>query len=151
MSDNFDKYIKDRTFLFYGVDNNKFKLGKDVWEAIEDPDDGYRSHLDTIREVILPKDIFFKRPIAKVFIKKTNETNIEDYYDFTGYIFIDVEDNHGWLIVGTADVDDYFYFPCFIFDYRPKKKIEPLDLKPKIKNDNNPFEVETKKRKIRRI
>lgn len=37
-----------KTFKFYGVDGYCFKLGKTVWEAIENPDDGYRSYLDSI-------------------------------------------------------------------------------------------------------
>lgn len=97
---------------FYGVDNLRFKLGKIVFEAIEDENDGYRSSLGSIEVNAEPSDIFFKRPIAHVIVESVQDV-------FEGFILRDSKDEkHEWLRIGTDDTDDYY--PSFVFDYTPK-------------------------------
>lgn len=94
---------------FYGVDNNFFKLGKKVYEAIEDPDDDYRSYLGSIEASDRKDLIFFKQPVAKV----------EVIVSVGGYRLVD-DSGHIWLDIGTDYSDDYY--PCFFFTYYPKQK-----------------------------
>jgi len=104
-----DKLV-GQEFDFYGVDNNSFKLGDTVFEALEDEDDGYRSSLGSI-EVKDPEGlIFFQTVIARVRVE--NAPNID------GHQLVDIDDGHVWLEIGTSDYDDYY--PCFVFSYHPK-------------------------------
>lgn len=108
---NFDDMV-GKEFDFYGVDNNAFKLDDTVFEAIENPDDGYRSMLDSV-EVKDPTGlIFFSVPVARVKVEK-----VEDSRMFTSYVLRGL-DGHAWLDIGTSDVDDYY--PCFVFSYSPR-------------------------------
>jgi len=105
--------MSEKTFKFYGVDNNFYKLDNTVWEAVEDPSDGYRSYLDSIEEKInSDKLIFFSEPLAEVKVIKSDDNNID------GYSLIDTKDGWVWLRIGTYDYDDYY--PCFRFEYNPK-------------------------------
>lgn len=108
---NFENAV-DKVFGFYGVDGNAFKLGGHVFEAVEDPSDGYRSMLREVAEKDPSGLIFFRRPLAKVQVKRVDEGNFE------GYVVVDVTDDHVWLRLGTDHSDDYY--PCFIFAYQPK-------------------------------
>ena len=100
---------KPDVYAFYGVNGNSFKLGSVIFEAIEDPDDGYRSYLETIR--ITTKGHFHKRPLAYVQILSTSTEVYE------GYILYSPDTNHIWLRVGTDNIDDYY--PYFVFNYIP--------------------------------
>lgn len=112
-TDLFSSLVGQR-FGFYGVDNYAFKIGKHVFEAIEDPSDGYRS----MQEVAV-KDpsrlIFFKKPCATVTL---NASDMIDEYEekFDGWVLVD-DIGHVWLRFGTANNDDYY--PLFIFCYSP--------------------------------
>ena len=106
--------LQGKKFGFYGVDNNCFKLGRKVYEAIENEDDGYRSFLESV-EVVADEGIFFDRPLGYVEVKCSGPRN---YFD--GYLLVDVKDGHVWLRVGTDKCDDYY--PYFVFDYQPKMK-----------------------------
>lgn len=97
---------------FYGVDNNAFKLGSDVFEAIEDPDDGYRSYLRSVEVRDVEGLIFFERPLARVRVIRN-----DDGGRFDGYSLVDVVEGHTWLRFGTDDLDDYY--PSFRFEYVP--------------------------------
>lgn len=112
--ENFLNFIKDGIFVFYGVCGNEFKLGDTIWEAVEDPDDGYRSYLDCIKKRE-SDGIFFRHPLATV---KVIEKKAYENQDFEGWAFVDIFDNHEWLVVGTEDYNDYY--PCFVFYYQPK-------------------------------
>ena len=103
-----------KKFGFYGVDNNCFKLGRKVYEAIEDESDGYRSYLGSI-EVVNLDGIFFNKPLGYVEVRDSGQGG-----DFEGYEVVDVQDGHVWLRVGTDYADDYY--PVFVFDYQPKMK-----------------------------
>jgi hypothetical protein len=107
----FDDWLNG-TYSFYGVCHNEFKLNDQVWEAIEDPDDGYRSYLGSIEK----KDsngIFFPDPLAQVHLTHEDNGN-RDVYRLT-----DMNDGHIWLEFGTDDTDDYY--PYFVFEYHPKE------------------------------
>lgn len=99
-----------RVFGFYGVDGLAFKLGRYVFEAVENEDDGYRSYLDTVRRASADGLIFRNRPLARV--------RVEDHDDYTGYKLVDVTDGYVWLEVGTNHDDEYY--PSFVFHYSPK-------------------------------
>jgi hypothetical protein len=118
INDIFDK----GPFEFYGVYNNKFKLGETVFEALEDPDDGYRSYLSSI-ELINYKGIFSKRPFALV--------KVQEYED--GIRLIDDNTGHVWLKIYTDNSDDYY--PLFKFEYAlpkiPLTEFIPKNLCPK--------------------
>jgi hypothetical protein len=103
-----------KEFKFYGVDNNCFKLGNQVFEAIENEDDGYRSYLGSI-EVRDPKSglIFHRRSFATVLVEEDWGTY------FQGYVLRDVLDGHEWLRFGTENCDDYY--PMFRFHYQAKQ------------------------------
>lgn len=103
---------------FYGVDNNRFKLGPDVFEAQEDPSDGYRSYLGTVAKVAEPGDVFFRKPLDTVTAREVDHVKRGNYY-FDGYELLG-KDGHVWLRFGTDNVDDYY--PFFVFEYTPKSK-----------------------------
>lgn len=114
----FSDMVGDGKFhSFFGVDNNTFKLGRWIFEAIEDENDGYRSMLGTVEQ----KDckeiqycIFFGRPICQVRVKEA--------FDIEGY---ELEDADGWvwLRIGTDQSDEYY--PWFVFEYKPKEPKRP--------------------------
>jgi hypothetical protein len=114
MSDKF-KDLVGKTLDFYGIDNNLFKLDDIIWEAVEDPSDGYRSYLNSI----ISSDttgIFFNTSLAQVTVAEVSEYNCE------GYDLIDTVDGHCWLRFGTYGLEDYY--PYFVFEYFPKKITE---------------------------
>lgn len=101
-------------FNFYGVDNCRFKLGRYVFEAIEDEADGHRSLLQEVPLVEKkPDDVFRQRPFTTVKVEKYDDA----YCD--GYRLVDVNDGHVWLYLGTDNWEDYY--PMFVFRYEPKK------------------------------
>ena len=111
-----------KTFYFYGIFNNLFKIDDMVLEAIEDPNDGYRSHLGAICHNKSNKAKFHKRPLGEVVLEEfdgnLNDLELEAYgSEFNGYILRDIDNNHIWLVFGTDNVDDYY--PCFKFWYNP--------------------------------
>lgn len=109
-----------KTFKFYGVCNTCYKLDDSVWEAIEDPNDGYRSYLSSIEMKdhidALPLTFAFEA-FATVYVQQDKE------YD--GWQLVDVEDGWVWLRIGTDFSDDYY--PSFVFEYspRPPKPAKP--------------------------
>lgn len=104
----------DTEYNFYGVDNTRFKLGKQVFEATEDPNDGYRSCLGSIDVTKASEgDIFHRTPLDKV-----KATEIKTEYGFQGYAFVSTKDEHEWLRVGTDYSDDCY--PSFVFQYTPR-------------------------------
>lgn len=112
---NFDNLVDNEdTYQFYGVCSNEFKLNETVFEAVEDPDDGYRSYLGSV-EVIDSDGIFFSQPLSTVKI-----VSFDEKFDY-GYRLIDAEDGHIWLEIGTGDYNDYY--PYFIFYYKPKSLV----------------------------
>ena len=99
-------------FKFYGAHSNMFKLDSMTLEAIEDPDDGYRSYLAC---VVVTKDEepggFFESLIATVKVIKSKKID--------GWEIVDAKAGHVWLEIGTDRIDGYY--PCFCFNYSPRK------------------------------
>lgn len=106
---------------FYGVDGNSFCIGRSgsrmVLEALEDPDDGYRSYFGCFRTTAVDK-IFFGAPIAEVVFRVHQDDDDADER-FSGWVLQDAATGHVWLKVGTDHRDDYY--PCFTFDYYPDR------------------------------
>lgn len=92
---------------FYGVDNNRFKLGAVVYEAREDDRDGYRSYLDSV--VVSDGGIFFGMPVDTVEAVELLER------DFEGFALKSAVDGKEWLRFGTESDDPYY--PQFVFRY----------------------------------
>ena len=110
---------------FYGVCGNRFKLGHamgtQVFEALEDANDGYRSCLESVGSIAIdPKDIFFPNPVARVKVCAI------DAECFDGYYLECVKTGHVWLKLGT-NRDDSCY-PTFVFNYEPDQT-QTIDLK----------------------
>ena len=117
----FDNLI-GQEFLFYGVDNHMFKINDTIWEALEDPSDGYRSYLGSI-EVTTKNGIFFREPIAIVKLEKDDTPQASYSIGCNGYKLIDVDYEHTWLVFGTDNTDDYY--PTFYFNYTPRQEPKP--------------------------
>ena len=108
---------------YYGADeaSNEFKVDDIIFRVLEDPDDGYRSHLGVIEYGEQSNAIFFRNPLARVRIESFEMERTGDDWDQqarAGYRFIDVEDGHIWLEFGTENTDDYY--PYFVFRHTPK-------------------------------
>ena len=110
-----------RQFGYFGMDGNCFKLDGRVYEAIEDPSDGYRSSLEEVRLVEDPKElaklVFPKRRIDTVII-------VEGVGDFSGHNLVSVGDvaprGYVWADIGTSHADDYYpSFVCTHLPYEP--------------------------------
>jgi hypothetical protein len=101
-----------KKFKFYGVWNECFKLGSKIYQAYEDPDDGYRSYLGSI-EVVDKTDrmVFARASLGEVVVAE------DDYLD--GFKLVDTNTGHTWLAVGTDHSCNYY--PYFVFNYTPKK------------------------------
>ncbi len=119
MSNHFDdiekankgmKLLLNKVFYFYGVFNHKFKIDELVFEVLEDPDDGYRSHLGAI-VLVDDKSKFQRKPIAEVTMVY-EETQTSRFYKL-----VDINQGHVWLKIGTDYIDDYY--PYFVFKYTP--------------------------------
>jgi len=93
-------------YSFYGVFSNEFKLGSIVFEALEDPNDGYRSYLDSV-PMIKSSSTFSSKPLVNVY-----------YCASEDLIYLKDETGHTWLTIGTDHSDNYY--PFFIFDYTPR-------------------------------
>lgn len=145
---DFDKFIGCEA-SFYGVSDNKFKLGSVVFEAIEDPQDEYRSSLDgiiidsidSIDDYIDSEgNLFSDKKIANVKIIELNGYHDRDNYwrELDGYGLQDIKNGKLHLVIGTNNSDDYY--PSFTFEYFPviKEKIEEKeDNKEEINNSND--------------
>lgn len=100
-----------KTFDFYGVCGNRYKLDDIVWEAMENKSDGYRSYLGSI-DVSAEKssDIFFAASLGKVYVSKCADPE--------GWQIVDEETGHVLLRIGTDYGDNHY--PCFRFVCAPK-------------------------------
>jgi hypothetical protein len=116
---SFEALVGDGKFYpFHCLGNNKFELNYSIYEAVEDPDDGYRSCLGAINRAF--KDDGYHDTVARVTVTLVREHHKTDYdseYAWEVYKLTD-KDGHVWLTFGTDNIDDYY--PGFIFDYQPK-------------------------------
>jgi len=97
-----------KKFKYYGANCNQLKLGKVIYEVVEDEEDGYRSSMKELAIVDVPTGIFYNRSLATVFVRGNNQI----------YELVDVKDGYVWLTFGTDNVDEYY--PCFVFDPHPR-------------------------------
>lgn len=112
--------IVEKTFKFYGVHDTSFKLGRYVFQAVEDEDDGYRSYLDCVRVIEDENLVFLRRSFANVKIESHNVG------EFEGFRLVDANTGHVWLKFGTNHTDDYY--PYFVFEYTTPVQVEMGDL-----------------------
>lgn len=113
--DIMDVLLAHNEHSFYGVDNNCFKIGSLVLEAVADPNDGYRSYLAA---VVITDDsglIFSGVPLARVKVVKESNSFTE------GYCLVDGS-GHTWLRIGTDIYREHY--PMFAFEYTPKEDKE---------------------------
>lgn len=114
---------------YYGADagDHTFKVDDIVFKVLEDPDDGYRSHLGAIDYTQAHDSIFFRTPVARVMIETYDSGHDPDESQDEddpfggvkqGYRLVDVDDGHVWLEFGTDNYDDYY--PYFVFRHQPK-------------------------------
>ena len=137
--DNWDENDKHRTYWgqvfahfaslegavmdYYGSDDaaHEFKLDDIIFRVLEDPDDGYRSHLGVIEYGDQSNAIFFRTSLGRVRIE-TYAGDVDDGHGNSqnnqGYRLVDVVDGHVWLEFGTDNTDDYY--PYFVFRHTPK-------------------------------
>jgi hypothetical protein len=114
----FEELAEQKKVLdFYGMDNNFFKLDDQIYQAIENESDGYRSYLGEIKPISDEEAdsnfIFFQNAVDRVtIVDVSNET-------FHGYEIVAIEDKHTWVRVGTDNVDDYY--PMCIIWYHPRE------------------------------
>ena len=128
-----DEYMKliGCEFDFYGAQDNLVQLNNVVYEFLEDPNDGYRSHLGAVR--ISPASEhtgFFPNSVATVVLLSTDDKETwpegwtpppeDSYHDapFSGFYLLDVNDHHLWAQIGTEYRDSYY--PCMVTRYSPK-------------------------------
>lgn len=111
----------DDVYAFYGVSCCAFKLNDTVYEAVEDPSDGYRSALNRVNIVdeetiglLARYGPFFRCPVAFVRVVQTTHEDM--------WLFVDAIDGHVWLKIGTDHSDDAY--PVFVFTYCPKLEWE---------------------------
>jgi len=122
-------------YSFYGVWGNYFKLGNIIFYAIENPDDGLRSYLESVimcvdgtpitepdydyKEIV--KEFKFKDIVRKFSKKPIALVNV--FADKDDVIISDFETGHIFLKIGTDVTEDHY--PCFYFNFNPmpsKKK-----------------------------
>ena len=118
------------TFDFHGEQSAMVRLNDMVYEFLQDPNDGYRSHLGAVACTPASEHTgFFPNSIAKVILVDTNNKlswpdewvpPFEEDRDaqFNGFYFIDAVDFHIWCQVGTQYFDAYY--PMFFCKYNPK-------------------------------
>jgi len=111
---------------YFGADAaaQEFKLDDIIFRVLEDPDDGYRSHLGVIEYGSQSESIFFRTSLGRVRIETYNgETKDADSFSLEqcqGYRLVDISDGHVWLEFGTDNMDDYY--PYCVFRHMPKEQ-----------------------------
>jgi hypothetical protein len=96
-----------------GVEDNRFRLGGVVYEAIEDENDGYRSmlgHVAILGRSALKPNI----PPVEVALRRVDKD--ADGYSFDGWEAV-TKNGLRILLIGTENYDDWY--PCFRFAYTP--------------------------------
>ncbi len=97
----------------YKCDVVKFMLDNITYEAIEDPDDGYRSYCSEIKiSYEKPKYTF---PDYKILCKMKPRDEDGEHDVLVG---VDLDTGDTIFEIGTLYVDDYY--PCCHFEYHPE-------------------------------
>jgi hypothetical protein len=99
--------------VMYGENGNGiFSLDGITYEAVEDPDDGYRIYMDEIK-VIEPVEKMFEVPVVVEHIDKGDEETLA---------FRDKRNGKTVLTLGTDYSESYY--PFYVFDYTPQNIFE---------------------------
>lgn len=93
-----------------GKNTIRFELDGQVYEAVENPDDGYRSYMEKL--VISNEKIKNKIPKTQIVCVYRNDDDC-DLLDF-----IDCKNGKVFMTVGTKYVHDYY--PVCTFEYHPE-------------------------------
>lgn len=118
-------------FDFHGAQDDSVRLNSCVYEFLQDPDDGYRSHLGAVKCTPASEHTgYYNQPLARVILVSTDAEETwpdewvpphkEEFHDgpFHGYYLVDADDFHIWAQIGTEYHDSYY--PCFVTRYNPK-------------------------------
>lgn len=90
----------------------RFRLDGVLYAAIEDPDDGYRSHMsELVIDDAVPRNVFPAVHVMCVY-KDRDEPDACDLLEI-----IDAHTGKTILTVGTNNTDDYY--PYFVADFDP--------------------------------
>lgn len=97
----------------------RFVLDGKVYEAIEDPEDGYRSSLEGL-QLAEGKTVENMFPAIKVM--GVHRTERKHDYGTENDDVLELRDENGKTIleVGTSDIDDYYPGCVMNFDYTPE-------------------------------
>jgi hypothetical protein len=115
--------LEEKARPYYGMCGNFIKIGADVFEAVEDEDDGYRSMLADLKLVMnaktIKEQIFSPLPLSYVTLNavKTNEDRSGGGDGFEGYEVRDWFIEHVWAVLGTNKTDGYY--PSFYVTSHP--------------------------------
>lgn len=88
----------------------RFELDGQVYEAVENPSDGYRSYMDKL--VLSNKSIHNRIPETQVVCVYRDDSD-DDLLDF-----IDCKNGKVFLTIGTKHVNGYY--PVYVFEYNPE-------------------------------
>ena len=103
-----DLFLQDPACVVFELDGN-------VYEAVENPDDGYRSYMKELE--YSTARIRNKIPPTSVVCKHISRSGDEDMlHDLLA--FIDAKNGKTFLTIGTKYVNDYY--PCCVFEYYPE-------------------------------
>lgn len=127
------KFFEGKAFYLTGVDTStashdrwgdgdrmeecqaiSFTLDGVTYMAVEDPDDGYRSHLEAIRIVDGSKVVNRFPPCHVIAFRQPDD----DYGKNDVIQFKDTTTGEVVLEIGTSNVDDYY--PCYVGSFHPQ-------------------------------
>lgn len=93
----------------------RFRLDGKVYVAVDDPDDGYRSHMNdlTVSEDATMKNVFEPVKVIGRHREKGSYGDVDDVLEL-----IDAGTGQLVLEVGTESTDDYY--PCFVASFHPE-------------------------------
>lgn len=93
----------------------RFRLNGEVWAAVEDPGDGYRSNMRELAHVknAAMSNVF---PPVQVFGRYRTTNRYGEQDDVLE--LLDVKTGNVVLEVGTSNVDDYY--PSFVASFHPE-------------------------------
>ena len=97
---------------FYGINNECFKLGNQVFEAVLGTYDECLRYLESVAVIETSDLIFSRTPLATVVAEEFSEYGLE------GINLVDITDGHVWLSFGTDYSVDHY--PCFFMRYQPR-------------------------------
>ena len=92
----------------------RFELDGQVYEAVENPSDGYRSYMDKL--VLSNKSVHNKIPETRIMCVYRDRDGYGNDCDLLD--FIDCKNGNVFLTIGTKHVHDYY--PVCVFEYNPE-------------------------------